>query len=93
MESEKDKWINEILDSGAELKMLKAPGGLLDAINHALQERQEEKLIPFSQLRLPMIAAAALIIINVAILFSADGWVEPKKPEAYKIESYNLNIY
>jgi hypothetical protein len=92
MESEKDKWIKEILESGGELQKLHAPEGLLDKIRHQLLQ-PEENLIPLKQVRIALVAAAVLIAINAAILLSAKAGSIEKKQGRYGMESYNLNLY
>jgi len=93
MESEKDKWINEILESAGQLQNMHAPEGLLDKINQRLLE-PEESLVPLKQVRIALAAAAALIIINAGILLSANAKGIEKKQGRYEVaESYNFNFY
>lgn len=94
METEKSKWIEQIMDSGKKLGGLQAPEHLQQRILEALDKPgfQSEQLV-FLQFRRIVAAAIVLLVMNTAVLVYSSISTPKPVQSAYSLESYNLLLY
>ena len=92
MKTEKEKWINSVLSSTADLKKLQAPDTLDRAVFEAIDKAAGESLISMSQFRFGIAATLAIVLLNAAIWGVRKTDKEERTEQGY-LESYNLNIY
>ncbi|MBC8051633.1 MAG: hypothetical protein H7Y13_01060 [Sphingobacteriaceae bacterium] len=93
METEKTKWINEIIASGKHLQELHAPDHLYDKIFDVVNSSSETTLLSFTQVKQLLVAASVLVILNLSVLIYTSVGNESKAKSAYALDSYNLSLY
>ena len=68
MKNDKEKWINEVLESTKGMQRTSAPAHLFKKIESQIGQG-EAKVIPMTQLRIAAAAAVILCWMNVSILY------------------------
>ena len=92
METEKSKWINEIIASGKYLSELHAPNHLYNNIVKTVISEPQSSMLSFNTFKQLLAAAVVLIVVNLGILMYSSGSKESNIHYAYALDS-NLSLY